>query len=357
MARSNRVIYSGGFYEVIFKARKSLPLPALRLIEFIILSALARTQRDDKVILCHYLWMGNHAHLYLIAQDAQELANFLQELQKKLTESIKRLLGKNHLNIWQGSAVVALIVDPEKAAEKIAYGYANPAKANLVNMIDDYPGVSTWSVFRRILRSSNPLLNSVDTCCSRRMPWIRLSMIPKVSSDTVNPADDRRLARSMLRAAYRSKEFHDLKFYPNAWMGVFGIKDPKEILRWNREIIKLTRQMEAEARSSRKAKKQNVMGAKNLIREKILKPIKHKRAISSQRRVFVIGSDAKLRAKFISQIKSINAKAAALYKPWLMGTQVRWPPGVFRPPLGPSGNRLYQTSEPLMWMTESTTCN
>lgn len=351
MARTNRVIYSGGFYEIIFKARKSLPLPTLKLIEIIILSALARTQRDDKVILCHYIFMGNHAHLGIIAQDARELANFLQELQKKLTEAIKCLLGKDHLNIWQGSPIVALIVDPKKAAEKIAYWYANPAKASLVNTIDDYPGVSTWSVFRGFTKSSSPILNSVDTCCSRKIPWIRLSMIPMVGSAPLDPRDDKRLAEGVIKVASRSKEFHDLKFYPNAWMEVFGISERKEVSSWNREIIKIVRQKESESRKEREAKGHRVIGVRTLLREPILKKIKVKRASVNQRRVLVISSDAKLRVRFILQIKAINAKAASLYKSWALGAQVRWPPGVFRPPLGPSGNRLYQNSEPLLWTT------
>lgn len=349
MSRTNRVIYSGGFYEVIFKARRSLPLPTLRLIKILILSALARTQRDDKVILSHYIFMGNHAHLGIIAKDANALANFLQELQKKLTESIKRLLGKNHLKIWQGSAVVALITDRKKALEKIAYWYANPAKANLVHSIDDYPGVSTWSVFRGICRSSSPILNSIDTCCARRIPWIRLSMIPLVGSSPLDPKDDKRLTDGVLKVAIRSKEFHDLKFHPNAWMGVFGITEIREIIECNQEIIRLTRQNEADARKAREIKNQHVLGVRALLREPVLKRFETRKVIKNQRRVQVISSDPQLRIRFLRHIKAINAEARSLYRSWSLGAHVKWPPGVFRPPLGPSGNRLYRNSDPLLW--------
>jgi len=295
--------------------------------------------------------MGNHAHLGVIAQDANELANFLQELQKKLTEAIKRLLGEDHLNIWQGSAVVALIVDPTKAAEKIAYWYANPAKANLVHSIDDYPGVSTWSFFRGISRSSSPILNSIDTCCSRRIPWVRRSMIQTVGYAPLDHKEDKRLAERVMKVASRTKKFHELNFYPNAWMGVFGISDKKEVSQINEKILTLTRQKESEARKKRDTKGQHVMGGQNLLREPIFKRIKAKKGVDNQRRVLVISSDPKLRMKFILHIKAINAKAASMYKSWFLGAQVRWPPGVFRPPLGPSGNRLYQNSEPLIWTT------
>ena len=60
VARTRRQIISGRPYELILRVSNKLPFVALELVDLILKSALARAQRDNKVIICHHLWMGNH---------------------------------------------------------------------------------------------------------------------------------------------------------------------------------------------------------------------------------------------------------------------------------------------------------
>src|SRR5262245_37021010 len=128
MPRRRRQIISNSCYEICFRARRSLPLSSHRFIKFLIKSCLARVQRDDKVTLCHDLWNGSHPHLIVKAHDAEQCVRFYGEIQKKITDAIKRLLGVSHLNIWEGRATVAQLRDVAAVQDRIAYLYANPAQ-------------------------------------------------------------------------------------------------------------------------------------------------------------------------------------------------------------------------------------
>lgn len=328
MPRSRRVFFAYHVYEIIIRAREGLPLPTLYLIKALILSAMARTQRDAKVDICHYVWMGNHAHICVVVYDAQSLANFLQELQKKLTESLKRLLGKRHLRVWAGSPVASVIVDRERAIDRFAYTYANPAKANLVDTIDEYPGLSSWDEFKHIAN-----VGSVDVQSTREVPWIRFKNIPKLDSVNVSPATDAEVTARMLKDSEDIK--HDLVLKPNAWMRAFGIDDPEEIKEVNKQIIIKTRINEIVAKCRRIIAKRDVIGAVRLRQQPIFK---YHEPPPVQRRVIVQGSDPKRRAKYLWFIKKVSDYASSLYEHWKNGATVKWPPGVFRPPLRPVAN-------------------
>jgi hypothetical protein len=78
---------------------------------------------------------------------------------------LKRLLGKKHLTLWQKNGTGAfLIPDLETVKERIAYFYNNPTKANLVDTIEQYPGLNTWEIFK----NSD---NSIDYEFKKDCPW------------------------------------------------------------------------------------------------------------------------------------------------------------------------------------------
>jgi len=120
MPRARRQFIANQPYELCFRAKSGLPLPPNDVINLIIESGLARANRDHKVIICSFLWMGNHPHLIVVSRDAEKLKLFYTELQKYLTEAIKRLLGLDLLLLWEGRPMVALVGDIESAVERTA---------------------------------------------------------------------------------------------------------------------------------------------------------------------------------------------------------------------------------------------
>jgi len=106
MPKSRREFKSGHLYEICFRARSGIPFVVTEYMKLIIESILARVQRDYKVTLCHYIWMGSHPHILSIFRDADQARCFYMEVEKKLTDAIKRLLGVDYLNIWKGCPVL-----------------------------------------------------------------------------------------------------------------------------------------------------------------------------------------------------------------------------------------------------------
>lgn len=170
MPHARRLIISNCCYELCFRARSTLPFAAYLVIRLLIASALARTQRDNKVRLCHDVWEGSHCHMIVVTKDPEQCMLFYSELQKKITDALKRLLGLDHLEIWEGDVTVARVLDLDQAKERIAYIYANPAQDNLVECIEKFPGYSSWSEFARSLTNLNALCKEEEFTCIRDTP-------------------------------------------------------------------------------------------------------------------------------------------------------------------------------------------
>jgi REP element-mobilizing transposase RayT len=296
-------------------------------MNLLIKSAIARTQRNFKVYICHHVWMGNHAHLLVISRDARELATFYGELQKRLTDYLKRLLGLSHLDLWEGDCSVIRIADYEAAIERIAYFYANPARANLVNSIESYPGLSSYEAF-------NSAKDSLFAHRIERTVWVRCPAVPKLPSRTLTEGQDKRLADLLMQNAKKAR----FATFPHLWLRCFGLSTPADV----REAKELVRDqitsLEAAARAERDAAGLRTFGAKILRRQPVLKDHIPKKY---SRRIFVIARDKDVRLSYIRQVHEICALCDECYRRWQRGDyNFIWPPGTFPPPYPMSANVL-----------------
>ena len=323
MPRRRRKIRSKGCYELCFRARQGLPLVACDLMELIIGSAVARTQRDNKVTLCHDLWNGSHAHIVIVTQDSEQCTRFYGEVQKRITDCIKSLLGLDYLDLWEGRAMVSEIHDEDSAIERIAYIYSNPAKDDLEDCIEKFPGYSSWRGYRG--SEAQIWAEYVE-----QFPWIRTPSIPRIPERALNMHEDRSVSRA-LRSANRLR--HPLIRNPNAWMACFGISDPKQVSEVNTRILQRVREKEAEARALRKQKGRRVAGAHWLRSQRIMQAHKPKK---KSRKIFVICSIKELRRAIIAEFKEFCGQCRECLERWRRGEfDVQWPPGAFKPPLPP----------------------
>ena len=321
MGRPRRQIFSNRTYEICMRTRRGLPFMTTLYMQLILESILARVQRDSKVIIDHIIWMANHVHIIIQAKDAAACKNFYGEVQKQITEAMKRLLNLEHLNLWGSNTVsVVEIVGLDSVIERIAYLYANPARANLVDTIDAYPGMSSWNVFKTIP-------NTIDATHSQKCRWVRLPMISPLPALAVTPHQDRHIVESM-RA--KTKTFHTLTYHPNAWMAEFGITAPEAIAAINARIVARIREYEEEARQARLKKGWRVKGAARLAREPI--NLSYKPARDSER-IFVFALDKKVRIAKIAEFIAFTKRCEECYARWREGDfTVKWPPGSFKPP-------------------------
>jgi hypothetical protein len=328
MGRTRRRITSGKAYEVCFRAREGLPFVTNELMNLVINSVVARKQHDEKVNICHDIWNGSHAHMLLVALDAQNFFKFLGETQKEVTEIIKRLLGIGQLNLWEGSPSVIEVLDLEAAIDRIAYFYANPAQDNLVSKIEKYPGVSSWSDFQRVD-------NTVDAAHTENYPWLRLPSIPLLESPSLTHQQAIYHCHVLKK---ENKKQHAFVRKPNLWMKSFGITAPEEVREINSKIVERLRIREHEAEQLRKKLGKSVIGVDRLMTQPIMKAHKPKK---KDRKIYCISTIKELRIRHIENFKQFCEKCRNCFEKWLIGDfNVEWPPGAFKPPIRPSYNIL-----------------
>ena len=323
MPRTRRYVESGAVYELCFRARRGLPFVSYQCLNFIIQCVLARVQRDDKVILCHDIWNGSHPHLIVVSKDAKQLVNFYSEIQKKVTDIIKRHLGRDYLEIWEGIPSVIKLGDLDAAMNRIAYLYANPAQDDLEECIERFPGASSWQEYL-------VCQNSLDDSVSNSYPWLRLPTVPKLSAACISGKEDQKVIDILIK---RNEEIYTLTRCPNAWMKCFGVKD-LEVNRVNSQIITLLRQKETIAREIRNRDKKSVLGAKRLKSQPIMKTHTPKK---KERKIFIITTLKEIRVEFIEKMRSFQMICCDCYQRWKNGEfSVKWPPAAFKPPLPPT---------------------
>lgn len=320
MPHSRRYFESKKTYSVCFKVREGLPFVATHYMKLLLGGIIARTQRDYKVTLCQFVWMATHVHILLVCHDAYQLSAFYAEIQKKITDSLKALLGKQTLRLWQGRAMVAQVLDIDAAKGQLAYFYANPSRAHLIDTIEQYPGFTTYQQFR-----SCP--SSINAAIEHTQYWVPASKLPRLPALSMRKHQDLEFTSKLKKLAIPSK----LILYPNAWMETFRHEtDRSAVAETNASILRQLRSLEAEYRQNRIREGLGVLGERALRTQAILKeytpsPI--------ERRAFVITTDNSLRVQFIIGFRQLCDQCAECFRRALAGITANWPPGVFRPSL------------------------
>lgn len=274
------------------------------------------------------MWMGNHVHMIVVSRDAVECTRFYGEVQKQLTEAIKRLLGLKYLNLWKSNAAsVVRLAGLHSMKKRIAYLYANPAQAHLVDSVENYPGFSSWDAFKEIK-------SEVDDSVTRSYPWIRNPSIPKLAMLGASPKYDLKLTQQLLES--NKKVSHELMLSPNAWMKTCGISEDAQVQTINNDIRILLNKYEAAARNRRRKKGLKLMKAKRLVTKQLtLKYIPQKET----KRIFIYAADRDTRIYMIMAYKAFCRSCAECYKKWKLGDySIEWPPGAFIPPAPPRAN-------------------
>jgi len=75
MGRHIRVVRENTLYDVVPRSREGLPLPPTQTTNQLPTGILARTQRDEKVILCNFVDMNGHTHQHFIPTNSQQRYN------------------------------------------------------------------------------------------------------------------------------------------------------------------------------------------------------------------------------------------------------------------------------------------
>jgi hypothetical protein len=309
MASPPRILPKKHAVFVTSRTEEGLPFVATEYMKLIIMSVLARAQHLYPVLVCAYCWMGNHLHMVLVVEDPELIAAFMDRIKTELGHAVNRLLGRRNRTVWSDDYDSPPILTIEDVLEKIVYTLTNPQAANLIDTIDEYPGVHSWNMF-------------TQEDLSISVPWIQRPMIEKLSRPAVTSSEDAALTEHLTRQAECS---HTFTLTPFAWLECFNVPTSQRE-RMRARIIALVREREATLRKKRTSP---CLGASKLRRQSIAQsytPTKF------SKRMWCICRDKERRRLFINRIKLLVYKARTVYKNWKRGDfSVPYPLELFAP--------------------------
>ncbi len=107
----------------------------------IIGSWLARAVRHYRVKLYGFVWMSNHVHLLVQAPEGN-FTEFMAYLNGQIAREINRFLRRQH-QLWARRYAIGQVLDEPAELERLLYILTNPAKAGIVDSIEQWQGLSS----------------------------------------------------------------------------------------------------------------------------------------------------------------------------------------------------------------------
>jgi len=305
-----------------FSLEEGLLLLANPLCQAIVKSCLAAARALYPVRICHLIVEATHIHLILVVINPDDVTAFVRHFKTESAHMINGLLGRNKRTLWCEGYDSPIVLTPTRALMAIAYLYANPAKDNLETSIDNYPGFSTWKMFK-----SGKL--------TRQWKRLRRSQFTPITRDANNLRGYTKRAEELLDA---SEEVQTFTLEPNAWMESFGYHSPEQQERLNKQLLLHIRLLEERAEKTRVREKKRVMGKERLIAQVFDTSYRPKR---SGRRMWCLSEKRSVRVEFIRFFKALMQKARAVRERWKMGdVTVPYPPGLYPPSMPKLANAL-----------------
>ena len=305
----------GSVLFVTFSVEEGLLLLANPLCLAIVKSCLASAQGRYPITICHFIVEATHVHLVCVVQNPDDVAGFVRYFKTESAHLLNRVLGRRKRTIWCEGYDSPIVLTPIRALIAISYLYSNPAKDNLERSIDDYPGLSSWNMFREGINTSN---------------WAHLR---RTTLRTL-PKDCHTL-RGYTNEAARvhacTPQVMPFTIEPNAWLEAFKISNSAEMERFNDAIFNRVRTLEKRAEELRKRTGKSVIGKHRLLNQRIdlnYRPSRH------GKRMWCLSENRKLRITFVRFLRGLFDKARAIRKRWFLGdfTEV-FPPGIYPPSL------------------------
>jgi REP element-mobilizing transposase RayT len=312
MPRSLKRYIHGTVLELSSSTQEGLPFVPTKYMEVIIKGILAAAADRYPFTICHCVIMANHFHLIGVVENPADVPGFVGYFKTEVSHAVNRLLGRPR-SLWVEGFYSSIILTPHDVLSRIVYLYRNPAKANLVNTISEYPGFSTYDV----------LLHSL-TGQTERCKRICRPAIPTLPDRALTKIEDQELADKLLDSA--GFEFN-LTVDPWAWLNCF-----EESAYWNRVdvLTGLLKHLEREENQLALIRKGKPIGERALRAQNPRKQFFSKR---SGKKMLCICQIVEMRLQFIADFHTAQKEARLCYQRWRRGELAhhRPPPGFFAP--------------------------
>jgi REP element-mobilizing transposase RayT len=309
MAKKRKLYVENTVLFLTSRVEKDLPFPAYTLINAALFGILARAKSLYNISICHFVFMSNHFHMLAVVRNPADVPNFIRLLKLESASAINRICGIRQNTVWTDGFDDPIVLTSDKIINTIKYIYKNPASANLVNSIEQYPGISSWNMFKK--KEHN-----------KECVWLKRSQFHKINNLAF--MTDKKQQEIINNLAGDEPIFHTFDLEPNAWMDCFPEyknADQEEI---NNRIIQEVLEEEKKLEHPK-----GVVGVKKLKTQAINKKFKSSKY---GKRMLCISSNIELRKTYITYFKSLTQLAQKAYKEIKNGIcNILFPAGMFMP--------------------------
>ena len=315
MPKNRKIFVNNSVLFLTSRMEEGLPMVSTHVFNFILWGILSRAKEQYQIKVCHFVFMFNHFHMLVVVENPEHVSDFTGYVKGEISHAINKLLGRHKKTIWCEGYDSPVVLTSEDVEKYIGYIYSNPSKANLVDSIEEYPGVSSWKMFvneqhqakhKKISRTTVPTLDSPAISINRQLAIVNWFKNKKIAG-----------------------EYLEFELEPYAWMKCFAEYQNKTQQEVKAELIERIREQEAEYRSKREEKGHRVIGATALRRQSMYK--EHTPSTHAPRMICLC-HDPELRKAFIANYRALCALAKKVYQSWKLGQlHHRIPPGLLAP--------------------------
>ena len=308
MARVRKVFISRKSYFITFRAESGLLLPSTELMNRILEGILCKAASLYKIEVVAFKFMANHVHMIVTVVCPESVDNFVQYVKRESAHAVNRLLGRRKRTVWCEGYDSPVFLDQDKLIEKLVYLYTNAAESDISDSVDQYPGLSSWKMFK-----------SGDYSIKRKR--IRRDSIPVIGTNAISLSRQEELISELEDSSVETNTF---TLSPYAFLKGFDTDSSEEEIK--AEIINRVQEKEEEFRRKRTKPLPSLTRLKTSGIKLDYTPKKF------GKRMICLGSDREERVEYISWYRRLCEKAASIYREFKNKLhELRLPPGLFSP--------------------------
>jgi len=331
---SHNLYISGQVYELIMSVRTGLPFVPHDYIRAKILSELAVQQSRYPVDILNFAQLPNHFHFALRVLCPTDFFRFVGHFKSEVSHAMNRMFGTTGTTFWCIKDDKPIILSPDKVEDRLVYHLLNPAKAGLVDSIEDYPLINTYK----------ELLNDDGSGVASEQQWRRIprTAFKKLPEGKLTEATKQRLTDEVMRYGdpnnppWSKKEednkVYTLKITPSAWLESFSATRGRSKELWQGIKARvIARVKEGEKRYAEERRKQGkrARGADALRAQDPRQPYESKR---NGKRSRCLSNCKEQRKEYIRWYQGQAYLARQQWKKWAAGDRDALPPeGFFYP--------------------------
>lgn len=297
---------------VTSRTEEGLPFVPNPLMNFILSGILARAKELYSVKVCHFVYLANHFHMLLVIDTPEHVSDFIGYIKSESASALNILLNRPKKTIWCEGFDEEIVLDSKRVLEIIDYIYLNPARADLVESIRNYPGLSSWDMF----------VAGEHSFTAQR---VGRDKIPQLG--TTNPSSHQQ--KSIIQD-FRQEGLRESVFFlePDAWLNSFSDHD-FDASQLKQQIVQRVERIERRLSRERSAAGKRVLGRLELTRQNMAKsymPTKR------TKRKFCTGTCVEVVQAFVEMYRKLCEQGKRAYQAWKLGDfSVEVPIGLIAP--------------------------